>query len=415
MTFIRRIPAHVLFMLVLTALYLSVEVPFTVYLNLFMSGAASAEAMQSVEKFGRILTGTAVALAIIGLVVPRYVNERTPFALGAAAALAYGLIAVTGVYFGLDFYAQTTTDRASPQDMQQAYKSVLARSYIAHNGIAGVKPDNSNPAWRSMLATVAVAVDHSKFQAEAAQDFAQIAEAEAARQIGSQSQFRGHFFAQAMAPVRSAYETYAKGSQEFGKRIASVNDEGEREWRSYVDELRSRFPNGLPQQGYAVGEIRRNVQTRLPVADDWSITDKRSFMATYRQVAVRQIKTAYIDRMQFALGGDAYLKPGLSFGQFAAQPVIQNRIREQIERDYGFRIKGVGSGMGRNDTLSARQAASALRIGHSGTSSPEHCEIIVTSTASMRWRSAILARTSARCGSVRRCTSAQVWLLQSTR
>lgn len=76
---------------------------------------------------------------------------------------------------------------------------------------------------------------------------------------------------------------------------------------------------------------------------------------------------------------------------------------------------GVGSGMGRNDTLSARQAASALRIGHSGTSSPEHCEIIVTSTASMRWRSAILARTSARCGSVRRCTSAQVWLLQSTR
>lgn len=54
-------------------------------------------------------------------------------------------------------------------------------------------------------------------------------------------------------------------------------------------------------------------------------------------------------------------------------------------------------------------------IGQSGTISPEHCAAVWVSTFSMRLRSAIFARTSARCRSVRSLTSAQVCAPPSTR
>ncbi len=58
--------------------------------------------------------------------------------------------------------------------------------------------------------------------------------------------------------------------------------------------------------------------------------------------------------------------------------------------------------------------ASASRTGQSGTSAPVHCAAVLASADSILRRSAIFARTSARCRSVRAWTSAQVGAVLSS-
>lgn len=81
---------------------------------------------------------------------------------------------------------------------------------------------------------------------------------------------------------------------------------------------------------------------------------------------------------------------------------------EAVDAERARSPRGVRCVRDRINKDRCRHEASASRIGHFGAASPEHCAAVRARMASMRFRSAIFARTSARWCSVRAFTSAQV-------
>lgn len=333
---LKWVPGYVRFMLLITFAYLSVEIPFSVYLNLFMSGSTTPAATARVEEFGRLMTGIAVAVAALGYLLPKFSYSRKSFggqivSGGVVAAVSIGL-----TYGALRAYAEVSASLATNEQMQSAYIGMITRQKLATSGIGDLKPLNDNPSWRAFVATAPMAADTAKFAASMSASIQDLALEEADRSLGGSSAFREKFFGGAFDTVRQSYNDYAEGSNAFNKKMASIGKDGDREWAEYMDSLHKEFPNGIPLRGWSTAQVRGRVMERLPVSSNWNIVDKSGFMAAYWKTASAEIRKAYADKINAVLGGEGFIEPGQSFDGFLANPTIQKKLRDELARKFGF-------------------------------------------------------------------------------
>ncbi len=334
---LKYVPGYVRFMLVLTFAYLSVEIPFSVYLNLFMSGSATPAETHSVEEFGRMMTGIAVAIAILGYLLPKFEYERRVFRNQVLTGGLVAAIAIGVTYGALKAYAEISADLASNEAMRNAYVGVLTRQKLATAGIGDLVPHNDNAAWRALVATAPMATDTTKFAKIAETSFEKLAIEEADRSIGLVTVFRTGFFGQNFNAVREAYNEYVDGSNEYQAKMKSIRKDGEAEWADYMAQLHKQFPNGIPLRGWDTAEVRSRVMARLPsIGSNWNIVDKGTFMVAYAQKATVDIRKAYAEKVNSVLGGEGFIEPGQSFERFLANPVVQDKLRAEISRNLGL-------------------------------------------------------------------------------
>lgn len=336
---IKWVPGYIRFMIVVTFAYLSVEIPFSVYLNMFMSGVSTAAEMQSVEEFGRMMTGIAVAIAVLGWLLPKFEYQRRSFRnqviVGGFAALA----AVGVTYGALKAYADISADFASNEDMRSAYVGVITRQKLATFGIGDLTPLNDNASWRALVATAPMSANTALIAKSLSTSIENLALEEADRSIGSMAEFRKAFFGMNFNRVRDSYNEYADGSNEYFKRMKSVNKDGDVEWTDYINGLHKQYPDGIPLRGWTTASIRNQVIARLPgISSNWNIVDKNGFMVAYIQKASGEIRKAYADKVNSVLGGQGFIEPGQSFDAFLSNPVIQGKLRDEITRKLGFKF-----------------------------------------------------------------------------
>lgn len=320
-------------MLAVTAGYLCVEIPFSIHLIQTVAAGNEAD-ISTFEKFGRVLTGLAVFIAILGMsLLPFFRDEGTPTGEAAGTVAAGFLIALAGCYFGLYGYGQYRAWSASDEDLRRSYIGLMAQREIAASGLAGIRPEQENPAWRAFLATISASLDMPRV-IESKGTVPELAEREAFRQIGAADQFRKRYFDRIEADVSRSYRQYAEGSNAYVKARQNIERDGAAEWNAYLSELRSRYPEGVPVRGWTAASIRNKVMERLPVSSNWPILDRSGFMAAYRKTAAKQIEEDY--RSQ-SVG----LAPGMSAAQFWKSSKVQDRIREQTAQAFGIEIATV--------------------------------------------------------------------------
>jgi hypothetical protein len=336
---IKWIPGYIRFMIVVTFAYLSVEIPFSVYLNMFMSGSSTAAEMQSVEEFGRMMTGIAVAIAVLGQLLPKFKYQGRSFRNQVLTG-GFAAIAAVGVTYGsLKAYAEISADLASNEDMRSAYVGVITRQKLATFGIGDLTPQNDNAAWRALVATAPMAANTTLFANSLSTSIESLALEEADRSIGTMSDFRKAFFGMNFNRVRESYNQYADGSDEYVKRTKSIYKDGEAEWTDYINGLNKKYPEGIPLRGWTTASIRNEVIARLPgISSNWNIIDKSGFMIAYTQKASAEIRRGYADKVNSVLGGDGFIEPAQSFDAFLANPVIQSRLRDEITHTLGFKF-----------------------------------------------------------------------------
>lgn len=335
---LNRIPGYVKLMIVITASYLSVEIPFSVYLNFFMSGASTTEEMHKVEHFGRLMSGIAVAIAVLGLYLPRFRYEQRSFRYQLWVGSVATAVSIAVTYSGLNMYAEASADAATHSDMRRAYIGMLARTQLARAGAGELRPDNSDPAWRALVSTAAVVTDPGKVISSTGTTLNDLAASEAKDLIGTPAEMRKSFFGENFEEMRRAYDEYSEGSKTRSTKMADIYKDGDKEWAEYMDGLHKQFPDGIPLRGWDTAGVRRKVMDRLPVSSNWNIVDKSGFMVAYVQTAQKEIDKTYRDKLSLAFGSDVYIQPGLSFDGFLATTAIQQRLRDELRRSMGLSV-----------------------------------------------------------------------------
>lgn len=339
-TRMRYIPFYVWFMIALTGLYLTVEVPFAAYLLRIFSGQSSPADIQPVDEFGRLLTGVAVFIAILGYMVPRFVyNGTSPVRIIVTSVITL-CVTVFMTFHALHMYGTLSAELASDKDLRSAYVGMLARRVMAENGAGDLRPAEDDAAWRAFVATAASTSDIPTLLNTIGTDTRKLVSEETVRTVGTQAMMRERFFGGAFDKVRQSYNDYADGSEAYTKAMRNIDRDGNREFDKYIADLRQRYPEGIPRRGWTTAGIRKEVRKRLPVSLEWDIVDRHGWNVAYRQVAVKEIKKQYLDKMISVLGRDGFVEPGLSFDAFLADKDVQKLVRENVRRQLGIDVGG---------------------------------------------------------------------------
>ncbi|NTA19828.1 hypothetical protein [Agrobacterium tumefaciens] len=318
-------------MLGMIGLYLCIEVPFSGYLMHLIAHGANQDQISVVEKFGRVLTGVAIFLAFVGSSLIPYCRFEFPKLSEAIGVSVLGvLLTIGGTYAALWAVGQYSPLLVSQEALKQSYENVILQNELRERGLGDLKPDLSSASWNAFIATVPVIADRDRTLAMI-ENPDQLAQREAKRQLGSIEQFRTRFFDQVSPEIERSYSSYRQASDAYLNAVGRIDRDAAQEWNRYVDELRRRYPDGVPTRGYTAAGIRKKVRAEIPVSENWHVLDRGSFIAAYRKKARQEIASR-------SSGMD--LKPGLSLVEFWQTKKVQNEIGGQIDRDFDFQPSG---------------------------------------------------------------------------
>lgn len=319
-------------MLSMIGLYLCVEVPFSGYLMHLIAHGATQDQISVVEKFGRVLTGVAIFLAFVGSSLIPYCRFEFPKLSEAIGVTVLGaLLTIGGTYAALWAVGQYSPLLVSQEALRRSYENVILQNEIRERGLGDLKPDLSSASWNAYVATMPVVADRERTM-DLIENPDQLAEREAIRQLGSIEQFRTRLFDQVSPEIERSYSSYRQASDAYLDAVGRIDSDAAQEWNRYIDELRLRYPDGVPTRGYTAAGIRKKVRAEIPVSENWHVLDRGSFIAAYRKNARQEIANR-------SAGMD--LPAGLSMVEFWQTGKVQAEIARQVERDYGFRPSGV--------------------------------------------------------------------------
>lgn len=325
-----KMPAYVPFMIAVTAAYLTVEIPFSVHLVEVMGGSPTQSDIDGMEGFGRILTGIAVSIWIVGaLVFPRMGANGSSFFRSLAVAAAVTVASTAATYGALEQVAAFTGHSTDGTERKEAFISNLARGHISRAGGTGDLRSTGENDWNTFIAVAPMLFGKEAMVSAAGMDGEALAMEEAARLAGSPDEYRQKVFGPAFDGVRSSYASYADGSKEYLDAKRNLARDADKAWETFLAECR-KDSSCKPGRGFyhaaIVNKLRR---AGVPVSDDWTITDKAGFVGPYMQVASKRIEEKYAEAVKLRLNG-TWIAPGLDIDGFAAHPYVQKQIRQSL-------------------------------------------------------------------------------------
>lgn len=327
-----------LWLAVLTAVYLCFELAFNARLLDLVGSAAGPDQLHGIERWGRTLSGIAVALFVLqlGLLLRKY--YRTWFTRPATIGV---LCAVAGVatYAGLERLTNHLVDSSSPAFRRASVSMVLLQRAVRDSGWQ-IEQFNQDPtlferpegkAALAVLPFMGTSLARLDEIIGTARD--NLIRDQISNRIGGPE---GYFdkYADAVAEASRQYQRYQGGAR--GGAGADLKQQQDKAWDDYLRELGQRgwSPYSVPQWQRAA--VLRKVRARVPVPADWDLADEAGFRAA---VAAR-----YEQRRSRA-GGEA-LPAGMSWPEFFAHPSVQRRLRDQLGLPAGVVLKPEYDGPG---------------------------------------------------------------------
>lgn len=329
----RNVPKYMIATLVITGVYLSIEIPFSILLVRILGGVATEADIDAVEKFGRILTGFAVALAYVGLrTYPKYHEWGFSFYESTKAAIIRIIPIVALVYFGLHLYGEARGMFSTGDQRKEAFISNLARRTIAEDGMPN-NPASHDPTWLASVSGLPAFASAERLVEMSGKDLRELSRREAVRSIGSVSAAAEKFSSDLEENLSSAYSRFSNSVAGFDNVIATREDRAEREWNDYRDRLRRHFGKSVPRPGtgYHSRVIKELRSEGLAVSGNFRLDDKAGFkLAVMRKITLEAGKS-FRTGLVSSLGEDTKLTPSSTKADFYADPAVQRTIRESFD------------------------------------------------------------------------------------
>lgn len=310
-------------LVILTGIYLAAELGFNARLLDVVGSGASIEEIKRIENWGRFLSGIAVGLFVLQYVLGK-VNEgrMSPFAcilMPAASVILTFFLIKTAV----DMYV----DR-QPAEFRQTstYLVMLQRALIANEAlIEGMNEQedlSTSPQGRTFLALfplMASAVDGLD-EKTAALRLELVRRVVSSSVGGIQSYYDS--YRQAVTEVKEKYNAYL--AAQTPKAIEEAAEkEADKAWKEYIEGLRKRNLDPLNLNRYQRKMVVYEVRKQVKVPADWQPYDFLTFKAAVKTQARSEMREG------FSIDG-RYLKAGMDFQQFVAQPAVQEKLRDTL-------------------------------------------------------------------------------------
>ena len=347
--YMQRIFPYAKTMIVLTLVYLVVELSFGATLLDVAGQSRSAEDLKNVEFFGRCLSATAVILAIFGSMLKKVFHGLVSFRRFFFKAIFMAAIVFPAVFYGEEALIDHLVDVSDGQQRRNALWMTMIGERLLNGDVAldGIQfsTGESNraedktfiallPFWGSTVQDVTTKAN--KIMDHITQ---KTAEARVERHVG------GDFYEKAYKPslekIHDIYnDKYVPGSNAYAKAINDTDTIATQYWNEYIAKLKEKGyrPNAVPY--YAKGAIVREVQKRgLPVPDKWDPNDRVTFYKAAREEITKKAKTKFKSKVESAFGSKSSLEPGLSWNSFLNSADVQAKWKSNLGIKTNVRLR----------------------------------------------------------------------------
>ena len=323
---------QIVFLILLTSLYLCFELAFNARLLDVVGGMADADQLHHIEKFGRSLSGIAVALVVLQVMMSRRAK------LGSAGPGVFKIVFVCSISAVITYVAlQTLVDSVVESRSAEFRKASTSIVLVQHALIDGqVELDGlsdkpqlfSTPEGKAFLAlfpALAISVDRLEEKIHAAKF--QLLAQRTSQEMGGPQGFYKHYV-QAMNETQTQWQKYRnQGSVDTPQNLEEQQDKA---WSDYLLDLGKRgwTPTTIP--AYARAKVAAKVRQRIPVPHNWLPDDE----ARFREAVAEQFNR----RVNSAKGGGKRIPPGLDYNAFVAHAEVQAELRKRLKLPAGVTV-----------------------------------------------------------------------------
>ena len=307
--------------------YLIVELSFNARLLDVVGGNASAQEVDRIEIWGRLISG--FALALFGW--PRWIRQAWSRYSGTIRRIWHvawwSLLAMLAMYIAQEALIRTLVNSSTQAQFSQAQHLVLLRNGL-HEGLVelpglemgGERLESAEGkallAMFPMLASGLGELIGTRFTAEQRE---QITGMLVTRRMGDPNLHLDGY----RALVQAVHDGYVQ----YGEAITELDRQGAEAWSKYTRDLgrRGYTPNSVPRRGHA--QVRRNVRNSgVYVASDWKPGDRVGFIEAATRDGRLSARQELSTRMAAESSAFAGVRVPDTFNEFMHDEDTQPRI-----------------------------------------------------------------------------------------
>ena len=289
-------PRYLYVLLAFTGVYLLVECAFNARLLDIAGGKASPEAVEHIEFWGRLISGTALALAVCGSILFPWLHRRGggPVDYAGLAVLVFVPVVLL-VFHGEKLLIDTLSERSSTRERKVAALLSLASSQLRQGEllVQGINLNGAalhSPEGKSFVALFSPLVSHLPNAVSIVErELDSLVRQAVTRQLPSVEDFYHGQFAQSFKPLQAQFTIYAQMVETYRENRIELDRRATRGWSNYVAELkkRGRTPGNVRAREFQ--QVRRMVQNSgIPVPNNWAPSDKAGFLRAFISTGERR-------------------------------------------------------------------------------------------------------------------------------
>ena len=317
-------------MLVITGMYLTIEIPFSVYLIDFLA-SSSGNNLEQVEKVGRLLTGVAVAIFLVGSVVFPLCSRRLPVLTTILIATVVAVPSVKFTYDLLNEVGEVTGKQASGEARKNAFLANISKRHLGENGFNGIEP-SAEGDWQMFVSFLPALVGGSgeKLFEQTGVTLEELAHAEAKRIQGNPAEFRATSFTKVFDNLQDSYKEYQTAGEEYRTALDGVGEQAEKKWLDFRKQVERAFRAKKTFSASERSLIRQRAKENgLILPRNFDPNNKKGFLRLVSNKIITEIKLEYERGITRHTGG--YIPPDLTYDEFLKHKTIQKGIRKAID------------------------------------------------------------------------------------
>lgn len=324
-------------MLVLTATYLLVELGFNARLLDTVGGTATVEEIDSIEVYGRWISGAALTLFFwSGIFKKAFASKPNILQLVIKMVISAAVCCAT-MYAIQEAIIRTIVAVSSGETRARAavlvpLAHILTKENVLLTGLEVTPQDYQTPEGKSFLATfalqaLAVPEFGDKMRSVADAMFGLIAEE--ARGGGG----RAHLaYVESQRAIEKQFEgEYASGNRSYQTALDGIPARQKAAWADYERSLAQKRWTPATVPSFYAGSVRSNVQKKVPVPNNWRPSDR----ATFNAVVAQRVQLEALEEFEKKSNG---VPPNLMMAQFMLNPNVQIKWRDALKISGGVRL-----------------------------------------------------------------------------
>jgi len=321
-----------------TLLYLVVEFAFNSRLLDVVGGLPTTHEIESIERFGRIISGFALALAFW----PTLLAKLASASLGKKAWIVgwVSVVLISLVYFVEKKLVDVIVDNSSAESRYVAVNLValqngLITQDVELEGLPLGKERLAEPDGKAFLATFPLlALSTSDLDRKIKKAKPAIIRNIVDRKYGGRAENFNRYSSSVKRLQESYNNDYVSGSNSYVAAINSIRKRQDDAWTDYEKGLWKYRQKPATMAKVHWDRIRRELRGRgVPVPSDWNPNDRYTFDAAIESKVKAAARKAYDEqiRKHFPKDSVGTLPPGSSFAAFVKTKTVQAAWKEKLQ------------------------------------------------------------------------------------